>query len=894
MRRSIRRIVNGTTVSTFAPGCTGDSCAQSTTFTLNTANAAVRDGSNTVVVRAIDVLGFPADSPPLTLFVDRDKPEISVTHDELPSDWTQQASITTKATASDASSGVSRITLSGGGLSGQSFSPACASSAPKTCPSPVTHDFTYSTDALDEGIDSVTATATDAASNQRTTAPWIVKVDRSDPTMSLSGALKAADGTTLAPGTYGLQIDASDGDGGAPATARSGVVRVDVTVDDESALVEEQDCAGGSCSMSRTFTFDTGDVTGGSHDVVVTATDAVGRSTSRTLRVTTACCLGGVTPAGMLPLLTEAAFGDFDGDGSADMLLRNTLTGALDVRLGDGRTISATGQNWGSAGLLATGATLSIGDFNNDGASDVMIRPAVSLGLTVVNLQVLLSTRSAFAAPADWGTWQAGREAVAADVDGDGADDVIGRSTSDGTVQAAYSTGAQFDAPRPFGTGTTQGNVSYADVTGDGNADQVTASTSGAIEVASSTGSTLTPPISSGAAPAGAAVAVGDVDGDGISDVLARSAGAVTVAYGGDRLPDGFRSFGASPENYKLTLWDLNGDDKDDLIGVRSVPSALTGAAVQTQLSTAPLPNSATADDPADAAAQQRTASVAASAVFPGAGMRLAAQDDNRLVYRRQLPDSAGNPISESDAFGSREPEAQGQVVAYLKRLRQMGVDVMRFNVWWGIYDTGRRDAAGYPELDFSKLDKAVDLARDSGMQVYLTLSGTANKQSGFECSRGYLPDQAGCVSSTPATGDITDITAPRRPTPNSSSAPSSTTTTGQPVRIRSRWRPATRKTAAAARSTTSPPTRSGTSRTTSAKCRTTSRRIGRSCATGRTAPPIRCSSRTPSVRRTCIGSSTTREAPPRTRWMVLVTTSRCSSASSVAARRASTRCPAH
>src|SRR5262249_2451539 len=67
-----------------------------------------------------------------------------------------------------------------------------------------------------------------------------------------------------------------------------------------------------------------------------------------------------------------AGTGDFDGDGKADILWRNSATGENYIYFMDGRTIANEGfirtvadQNWQVAG---------VGDFDGDGKADILWR----------------------------------------------------------------------------------------------------------------------------------------------------------------------------------------------------------------------------------------------------------------------------------------------------------------------------------------------------------------------------------------------------------------------------------------------------------------------------------------------------------------------------------------
>src|SRR6266850_1646511 len=126
---------------------------------------------------------------------------------------------------------------------------------------------------------------------------------------------------------------------------------------------------------------------------------------------------------------TIAGTGDFDGDGRADILWRNTSTGQNYVYFMDGTTIKPTegfirtvsDQNWQVAG---------IGDLDGDGKDDILWRNAVTGenylypmdGLAIMPSEGYLRT------VADQ-SWQV---AGIGDFDGDGKDDILWRNSSSG------------------------------------------------------------------------------------------------------------------------------------------------------------------------------------------------------------------------------------------------------------------------------------------------------------------------------------------------------------------------------------------------------------------------------------------------------------------------------
>lgn len=148
-----------------------------------------------------------------------------------------------------------------------------------------------------EGLNTVTIRAGDAiadsddgvAGAHERSLTKTVKIDRTGPSLGLSGPLYDGRGTTLAPGDHALAIDATDGvPGGTAAQRRSGVKQIGVEVDGSAVLpAEAQGCSTDSCPLSRAWTLETGDYAPGSHTVTVTAEDHAGNVSASSFEVTT-------------------------------------------------------------------------------------------------------------------------------------------------------------------------------------------------------------------------------------------------------------------------------------------------------------------------------------------------------------------------------------------------------------------------------------------------------------------------------------------------------------------------------------------------------------------------------------------------------------------------------
>lgn len=113
---SLELLVNGTAIQTKPFTCATDSCPQSTTFSFDLSHAAWREGANQVAIRATDAVGNLGTSSPTTVYVDRAKPKLNVTHAGLPSTWSKDAAVATTVTAEDPdpASGISSVAVNRG------------------------------------------------------------------------------------------------------------------------------------------------------------------------------------------------------------------------------------------------------------------------------------------------------------------------------------------------------------------------------------------------------------------------------------------------------------------------------------------------------------------------------------------------------------------------------------------------------------------------------------------------------------------------------------------------------------------------------------------------------------------------------------------------------------
>jgi len=607
-------------------------------------------------------------------------------------------------------------------------------------------DFSYEARKMPEGVNTVQALAYDAKLSA-TTSNRQVKVDKSAPSLTLSGDLKNRENQELPSGSYQLTASAADGNASGPDSGkRSGVKSIEILVDGERADYTKQACAAGSCTLNRNWSFNTASYPGGEHSIEVRAEDQVGHETSQWFKVSTACCFGLPVSTGST-LGDEATFGDVNGDGMDDIVLRNQVTQGLRVRLS---TSSGFEQpvSWGAWPVLEPLPKIYLADVTGDGLGDVV-------GRSQLNDDVLVapSTGSSFGTPTVKLQWPSARDFQVADFDDNGISDVAGRDSSTGqlwvsTVNDDDEDNLFFEPAASWATISGNQDVRFADVDTDGAADAVARNQdTGALQVARSDGVSFGAFSSWGSVPASHEFQVSDPNGDSASDVLTRnpSNGDVSISESTRESFQSARASGNMPSSYEMSVPDISGDGHSDLAGIQPLTNDIQVTLSQAARFVEPLTDfwepdndlvyergDMTGPDPlAEGQNENASPSPSASAAAENGPMRLAWQDDRRLLEGSEMTPTRLQRIYD--------------------RLAESRGDTVRFNVYWGQTENKNGSAKRwYFDEPGNKLDAAVNAARARGQSVYLTLTG-----------RNFRPGEASCNEQSPYNANARDCAKP-------------------------------------------------------------------------------------------------------------------------------------
>jgi hypothetical protein len=266
------------------------------------------------------------------------------------------------------------------------------------------------------------------------------------------------------------------------------------------------------------------------------------------------------------------AVGDFNGDGMSDLAIANanedpvSLLYTVSVLLNNGTGTSFTRTDV-AVGTNPVG--VAVGDFNGDGTADI-----VADNLDDDSVSVLVNQGNGTSFTLTDVSVDSHPVAVAVgDFDGDGKDDIVTANRNPSTVSVLRNDGNGTAFTRTdVAAGDRPLSVAVGDFNGDGKADIATSNYNNTVSVLLSqgTGTSFTrTDIDVGPDPL--SVTVGDFDGDGKTDIVTAdwdvdnftSSATVLANNGNGKFTRADIDVGDSPGS--VAVGDLNGDGLDDL-----------------------------------------------------------------------------------------------------------------------------------------------------------------------------------------------------------------------------------------------------------------------------------------------------------------------------------------
>jgi hypothetical protein len=229
-------------------------------------------------------------------------------------------------------------------------------------------------------------------------------------------------------------------------------------------------------------------------------------------------------PAVMTPLALDSvsSLGDFNGDGKADILRRDSA-GNVSLWLMNGRAIVSptfVASIWSGWSIVGSG------DFNGDGKADILWRdPGGSVVIWLVDGAAAAGYGAVGTVPTDWLISGVG------DFNGDGKADILWRHSS-GVVRVWLMNGHSIAADNEVANIWTGWSIAgIGDFNGDRKADVLWQSAAGEVAVWLMDGSSIRNWSNPGSVPPTASVAaVADFNADGKADILWRdSSGNVSL-----------------------------------------------------------------------------------------------------------------------------------------------------------------------------------------------------------------------------------------------------------------------------------------------------------------------------------------------------------------------------
>jgi hypothetical protein len=277
------------------------------------------------------------------------------------------------------------------------------------------------------------------------------------------------------------------------------------------------------------------------------------------------------------------ALAHLTGDGKLDIVTANETDGTVTVLLGNGDGTFQDGPGYLAAHTFAVGSqphSVAVADVTGDGIPDIVtanygdgtISVLPGNGDGTFAKQQVMSVGSGPPSGANSGTGSEPASVVAADLRGDGHEDLVVANYYDNTVSVLLGDGhGGFGPQQVYSVGNSPNFVAVTVLSGDSHPDIVTANeldSTVSVLPGDGTGAFGQQQLYNvGTGPI--ALTLGDVTGDGGTDIITANYNDDTLSilpanHSGGFLPQQTISLAAKPRS--VTVADLSGDGKSDLI----------------------------------------------------------------------------------------------------------------------------------------------------------------------------------------------------------------------------------------------------------------------------------------------------------------------------------------
>ncbi|WP_099066659.1 beta strand repeat-containing protein [Nostoc linckia] len=267
---------------------------------------------------------------------------------------------------------------------------------------------------------------------------------------------------------------------------------------------------------------------------------------------------------GVAPNPLTVTVGDFNGDGISDLVTSSNTSTNVSVLLGNGDGTFGTATNFNA---IQPPSSVAIGDFNGDGISDLVTANSgfPTLSLLLGNGNGTFGTASSISAGG-------GAQHVAiGDFNGDGFSDLVTSNFSNNNLSVLLGNGdGTFGSATNYAVTNLPQHVAIGDFNGDGISDLVAPNTlTNNVSVLLGNGDgTFSSATNYAAGTRPTNVAIGDFNGDGFSDLATTNNGSNNISV---LLGNGNGTFGTatnfavgiSPRG--IAVGDFNGDGFSDL-----------------------------------------------------------------------------------------------------------------------------------------------------------------------------------------------------------------------------------------------------------------------------------------------------------------------------------------